>query len=130
MNFQRRPELVLAKWTLKSGGAKYLFKWKGPYTNFQKRTRLSSPDDLENLPLDIFHECSKLIYLFEKSKDCDNRCPLFAVDQILDRRHKFGHTEYLVKWTNYEETSWEPEHHFDECKRLIHEFYERRIRSK
>ena len=126
MNFQRRPEVVLAKYTLKSGGAKYLFKWKGPSTNSQKKTWLSSPDDLENLPLNIFYECSKLIYLFEKSAEGDNKCPLFAVDRILDRRHKSGHTEYLVKWTNYEETSWEPEQNFDECKRLIHEFYEER----
>jgi hypothetical protein len=43
----------------------------------------------------------------------------FLVDSILDERvDTDGSKEYLVKWTGYEDTTWEPREHLIECEAL------------
>jgi len=43
----------------------------------------------------------------------------YLVDSILDERVNIdGSKEYLVKWTGYEETTWEPREHLIDCEAL------------
>ena len=49
---------------------------------------------------------------------------IYEVEAILDSRIKRNKIQFLVRWTGYNETSWEPYEHLDGCKELVSEFYQ------
>jgi len=47
----------------------------------------------------------------------------YEVEQILDKRTRYGKTQYLIKWKGYplSEASWKPEEYLN-CPELLKEF--------
>ena len=48
----------------------------------------------------------------------------YEVESILDSRIRRNKLQYLVRWTGYNDCTWEPELNLDGCKDLIDEFHE------
>ena len=46
----------------------------------------------------------------------------YEVESVLEKRILNGVTQYLVKWTNYEETTWEPWGNLSNIMDIIEEF--------
>ena len=47
----------------------------------------------------------------------------YEVEAILDSRIKRKKIQYLVRWTGYNDTTWEPLGHLENCKELIDDFH-------
>lgn len=44
------------------------------------------------------------------------------VEKVLRRRIRNGKTEYLIKWKNYTDSSWECEENCKNCVQMITDF--------
>lgn len=49
----------------------------------------------------------------------------YEVEEILDSRYHRGNRQYLVKWTGYNDPTWQPEGDLDNCKDLLNDFISR-----
>ena len=47
----------------------------------------------------------------------------YKVDEILDSRVHRGKLQFLVKWTGYDDASWQPESDVENAKEAVTEFY-------
>lgn len=47
----------------------------------------------------------------------------FEVDEILDSRLRRNHLSYLVKWTGFDNPTWEPAENLEHCPALIERFH-------
>ncbi|KAI0992319.1 hypothetical protein K3495_g15867, partial [Podosphaera aphanis] len=47
----------------------------------------------------------------------------YEVEAILDSRLRRNKIQYLVRWTGYEDTTWEPSDNLEGCKELVSEFH-------
>ena len=47
----------------------------------------------------------------------------YEVETILDSRVRRKKLQYLVRWTGYDDTTWEPIENLDNCKDLLLEFH-------
>lgn len=47
----------------------------------------------------------------------------YEVESILDSRLRRGKVRYLIRWTGYEDTTWEPFANLHGCKYLLDEFH-------
>ena len=54
----------------------------------------------------------------------DQEPDTYEVEAILDSRIRRGKIQYLVRWTGYNQTTWEPLDHLTGCKELISEFHQ------
>ena len=54
----------------------------------------------------------------------DNTENIYEVEAILDSRKKRNKLQYLVRWSGFNEMTWEPEKNLDGCRELIKEFYQ------
>ena len=47
----------------------------------------------------------------------------YTVERILDsRRNRNGSLEYLIEWTGYEETTWEPATNLRHLRKVVRDF--------
>jgi hypothetical protein len=51
---------------------------------------------------------------------------VYEVEVILNATEIDGQTLYLVKWVGYEEPTWEPVEHLNNCQEMLQEFIDRR----
>lgn len=49
---------------------------------------------------------------------------IYEVEAILDSRIRRKRVQFLVRWTGYNQTTWEPYENLDGCKELIFEFFQ------
>ena len=50
----------------------------------------------------------------------------YEVEEILDVRVRRGRSQYLVRWTGYNDPTWESEENLDNCEELLREFRDSR----
>ncbi|KAF5204437.1 Retrotransposable element tf2 protein type 1-like [Thalictrum thalictroides] len=56
----------------------------------------------------------------ETNDDCDDT---YEVEAVLDSRTRRNKVQYLVRWTGYDDLTWEPYGNLDGCKDLLLEFH-------
>ena len=61
--------------------------------------------------------------------DDDDDPTSYEVEEILDSRTRYGRTQYLVRWTGYNDPTWEPAENLDNCADLLEQFIARRART-
>jgi hypothetical protein len=102
---------------------KFEAKYLGPYT-VKRRTRNGNyvlqdetGDELERrLPPDQMKLVSK------KPRDIDLQNNVYEVERIENHRGSAGNYEYLTKWKNYREKTWEPQENFKDTA-LISDYW-------
>jgi hypothetical protein len=61
--------------------------------------------------------------LFSENENDENDDEEYEVEKILDRKFSSnGITQYLIKWKNYPENTWQPKKDLINCKNLIQQF--------
>lgn len=56
----------------------------------------------------------------------DDEEPSYEVEEILDSRLRYGKQQYLVRWSGYEDPTWEPIRNLDNCEDLLSDYEARR----
>ena len=102
----------------RKGKVEYYVKWK----NYEEWT-WEPTSNLENAKV--------LIERFEQEKkqepELDSRQEMpknydYEVEKVLKKRNRKGKVEYLVKWKNFNESTWEPATSLSGVKKLIEDF--------
>jgi len=111
-------------------------KWLGPFSIVKKISRVAyklfipAGDKIKIHPVIHIANLKKYVELPERFldqesmvvplpvKDSQNES-VFLVDDILDVRKLRNKREFLIKWTGYEDPSWEPEHLLRDSKDFI-----------
>ena len=116
--------------------AKMEDKWFGPYEVIQKvgasAYRLNIPKTWKQVHPVFNVSMLKPAHdpIFDSQKKPPPPSPViieeeeeYEVDEILDSRIHHGKLQFLVKWTGYNEPSWQPESDVKNAKDAVTEFY-------
>jgi len=96
---------------------------EGPFKIVAKSTNGSyTLEDLEGTLLPRNYVMSSLIPLSDNPLE---NAESYEIEAITNHRVNNGLTEYLIKWKNYDESTWEPEMNIDDLS-TIHQYWNKR----